>query len=101
MVNINEDWKLCCQSIDQPKKFIQILRNIYQKYFLQIQRNYQINLFDYDRQRTFFERTNQTLQIKIKSDIQIEQKQQIRMIQVRIYLPRSINPIVGSYFGII
>jgi hypothetical protein len=87
--NIKEDFKLCCQSIDQPKRLSEIIRNIYSKYFLQIHRNSQINLFDYDRQRTYFERTNQRLQIKIQSDIQNEQKQQIRNIQVIHFFLRS------------
>jgi hypothetical protein len=97
--NIKEDFKLCCQSIDQPKRLVKRIRNIYSKYFLQIHRNPQINLFDYDRQRTYFERTNQRLQIKIQSDIQNEEKQQIRNIQVIIHLPLIFIEISFAFQG--
>jgi hypothetical protein len=43
----------------------------------------QVNLFDCDRQRSYFERTNQRLQKKISLDIKRETTEEIRRIQVR------------------
>jgi len=44
-----------------------------------------MNLFDYDRQRSFFERTNQRLQKNISTDFNREKIEQIRRIKVEIF----------------
>jgi hypothetical protein len=45
----------------------------------------QMNLFDCDHQRAYFERTNQRLQTKISISIKREKIEQIRRIEVRLY----------------
>jgi hypothetical protein len=46
----------------------------------------EMNIFDCDRQRTYFERTNQRLQRKISSDIKKEKMEEIHRIKVCFYL---------------
>ncbi len=65
---------------------IKILRNIYSNFK---SRNNQIHLFDSNRQRAYFQRTNQRLQTKIKLDIQTEQVQQSRTIQVHLFIQNN------------
>jgi adenine-specific DNA methylase len=45
-----------------------------------------MNLFDCDRQRSYFERTNQRLQKKILFDIEKQKIEQIQRIQVRFFI---------------
>lgn len=87
MANINEDFKLCCDLIDQPKQLINIIRSLYEKYLLDTRINNanrlgQMNLIDCERQRAYFERTNQRLQKKILLDIERQKIIQNRRIQV-------------------
>ncbi len=57
----------------------------------------QVNLFDCDRQRSYFERTNQRLQKKISLDIKRETTEEIRRIQVRfLFLNQNQNFCLGT-----
>ena len=44
-----------------------------------------MNIYDYDRQRSYFERTNQRLKRKILFDIQQQKNEQFHKIQVNFY----------------
>ncbi|CAF1929613.1 unnamed protein product [Rotaria magnacalcarata] len=94
VANINEDLKLCCHLIDQPKQLIRIIRSVYEKYVLQIHTQIdlgQMSLFDCERQRAYFERTNQRLKSKISFDFQRQKYIQIRRIQEQISMMREIS----------
>ncbi|CAF1143866.1 unnamed protein product [Rotaria sordida] len=94
VANIKEDLKLSSHFIDKPKELIKIIRNIYSKYILQLhtQINFgQMNLFDCERQRSYFERTNQRLQRKISVDIKRENIREIRRLQEQINMMREIS----------
>lgn len=88
---MNEDFKLCCQLIDQPKQLIKMIRLIYEKYILHVHirnsNNFgQMNLFDCERQRAYFERTNQRLQKQILFDTERQKVVQNRRIQVCVLI---------------
>ena len=79
---MKQDLQLSCHFLNQPKQLTSILTKIYSKYILSIHQPGQINLSDADRQRNYFEKTNQRLIKKILNDSQKESSQQIQRIQV-------------------
>ena len=58
-----------------------------------------MNLFDYDRQRTYFERSNQRLQTKISFDIKREKIEEIRRIQVKFFFYLNKNNNNNIFLG--